>query len=151
MLCCYTNIDTDTHTMSLTQLLTYLHPKTGWWRQSLVAQGQRWICCTQHPHQHQSSCQPLGTCRSGGLGCSTPCRTLTHSIWHLHPYPTIPLTCQMYTPKMCFNTQHLAFTTLPNSSSNISDVHTKKMCLNTWHLAFTTLSNSSSNMSNVHI
>ena len=140
-----------------------------------MARGQRWICCTQHPHQHQSPCQPLGTCRSGGLGCSTPCRTFTHSIWHLQPYPTLPLTCQMYTPKICLNAQHLAFTTLPNSSSNMSDVHaqnmsqhsiwhwqpypthpltchmfTSKMCLNTQHLALTALPNYSSNISDVH-
>ena len=40
----------------------------------------------------------------------------------------------MYTPKMCLNTQHLAFTALSNSSSNMSDVHTKHVFLPTaWH------------------
>ena len=35
---------------------------------------------------------------------------------------------------MCLNTQHLAFTTLSKSSSNMSDVHTKHVFLPTaWH------------------
>ena len=49
----------------------------------------------------------------------------THGIWPLQPNPTLPETCQMYTSKMCLNTQHLA-SILPLTCQ----MYTPKMCLN---------------------